>query len=166
MRNGELARALRDIAAYLDMEDVPFKPRAYEKAAHAIEATDRPLAEIHRAGGEKALAEIPGIGRSMAGRLGELLTTGRCALLEEYRSRMPVDIGALTAIEGIGPKAVKLLFERLNVRTPADLEAAARAGKIRALPSFGERSEQRILRGSRSWSRAASGGPSPSSGRS
>jgi DNA polymerase (family X) len=147
VRNSELARAFRDIAAYLDMEDVPFKPRAYEKAAQAIEATDRPLAEIHRAGGEKALAEIPGIGKSMAGRLGELLTTGRCALLEEYRGRMPVDVAALTAIEGIGPKAVKVLFERLNVRTPADLEAAARDGKIRALPSFGERSEQRILKG-------------------
>ena len=129
------------------MEDVPFKPRAYEKAAQAIEATDRPLAEIHRAGGEKALAGIPGIGKSMAGRLGELLTTGHCALLDEYRSRMPVDVAALTVIEGIGPKAVKVLFERLNVRTPADLEAAARAGKIRALPSFGERSEQRILKG-------------------
>ena len=147
MRNSELARAFRDIAAYLDMEDVPFKPRAYEKAAQAIEATDRPLAEIHRVGGEKALAGIPGIGKSMAGRLGELLTTGHCTLLDEYRSRMPVDVTALTAIEGIGPKAVKVLFERLNVRTPADLEAVARAGKIRALPSFGERSEQRILKG-------------------
>ena len=147
MSNAELARAFRDIAAYLDMEDVPFKPRAYEKAAQAIEATDRPLAELHREGGEKALAGIPGVGKSMAGRLAELLTTGRCALLEEYRTRMPVDIAGLTAIEGIGPKAVKVLFERLGVRTPADLEAAARAGKVRALPSFGERSEQRILKG-------------------
>ena len=85
MRNGELARAFRDIAAYLEMEDVPFKPRAYEKAAQAIEATDRPLAELYRDGGEKALAGVPGVGKSMAERLGELLTTGRCALLEEYR---------------------------------------------------------------------------------
>jgi DNA polymerase (family 10) len=147
LRNAELARAFLDIAAYLDMEDVPFKPRAYEKAAQAIEAMDRPLAELHREGGEKALAALPGVGKSMASRLGELLTTGRCALLEEYRSRMPVDIAGLTAIEGIGPKAVKVLFERLGVRTTADLDAAARAGKIRALPSFGERSEQRILKG-------------------
>ncbi len=147
LRNSELARAFRDIAAYLDMEDVPFKPRAYEKAAQAIEAIDRPLAELYRDGGEKALAELPGVGKSMASRLGELLTTGRCALLEEYRSRMPVDIAGLMAVEGIGPKAVKVLFERLRVRTTADLDAAARAGKIRELPSFGERSEQRILKG-------------------
>ncbi len=147
MRNVELARCFRDLAAYLDMEDVPFKPRAYEKAAQAIEAHDRPLAEIHRAGGVKALCEIPGVGKSMAEKLAELLTTGHCRLHEEYRARFPVDVAGLTALEGVGPKAVKVLYERLGVRTVADLEAAARAGKVRALPHFGERSEQRILKG-------------------
>jgi DNA polymerase (family 10) len=147
VRNAELARCFRDIAAYLDMEDVAFKPRAYEKAATVIEAYDRPLADVHRAGGVKALCEIPGIGRSMADKIEELLTTGRCALRDEYHRRMPVDIAALTAIEGVGAKAVKVLFEQLGVRTPADLEAAARAGRIRDLPHFGARSEERILRG-------------------
>ena len=146
MRNPELARCFRDLAAYLEMEDVPFKPRAYEKAAQAIETHDRPLLEVHRAGGVPALCRIPGIGRSMAQKLDELLTTGRCALHEEYRRRIPVALAELTAIEGVGPKAVKVLWERLGVRTLADLEAAARDGRVRALPHFGERSEQRILR--------------------
>src|SRR5262249_19630910 len=131
MRNAELARCFRDIAAYLEMDDVPFKPRAYEKAAQAIEAHDRPLEELYRAGGVKALAGIPGIGKSMAEKLAEMIGTGRCALHEEYRRRMPVDLAALTALEGVGPKAVKALHERLGVRTLADLEAAARAGKVR-----------------------------------
>jgi len=146
MRNAELARCFRDIAVYLDMDDVPFKPRAYEKAAQAIESHDRPLAELYRAGGVKALAGIPGVGKSMAEKLAELIASGRCALHEEYRRRMPVDVTALTALEGIGPKAVKALYERLGVRTLADLETAARAGKVRALPHFGERSEDRILK--------------------
>src|SRR5947208_639925 len=64
MRNAELARVFRDIAAYLDMNDVAFKPRAYEKAAQAIESHDRPLEAVYRAGGVKALREIPGIGAS------------------------------------------------------------------------------------------------------
>ncbi len=146
MRNAELARVFRDLAAYLEMDDVPFKPRAYEKAAQAIESHDRPLTEVYRAGGEKALREIPGIGKSMAEKLVELITTGTCALHADYRRRMPVDLAGLTAIEGIGPKAVKALYERLGVRTVADLEAAARAGKIRTLPHFGEKSEERILK--------------------
>jgi DNA polymerase (family 10) len=146
MRNTELARVFRDLAAYLEMDDVPFKPRAYEKAAQAIESHDRPLTEVYRAGGEKALREIPGIGKSMAEKLVELITTGTCALHADYRRRMPVDLAGLTAIEGVGPKAVKTLYERLGVRTVADLEAAARAGKIRTLPHFGEKSEERILK--------------------
>lgn len=147
MRNAELARCFRDIAAYLDMDDVPFKPRAYEKAAQAIESFDRPLTEVYRDGGAKALCAIPGIGKSMADKLAELLTTGRCQLREDYYRRIPVDLTGLTAIEGIGPKAVRVLFEKLGVRTPPDLERAARAGKVRGLPHFGERSEQRILKG-------------------
>ncbi len=146
MRNAELARVFRDLAAYLDMEGVPFKPRAYEKAAQAIESHDRPLGEVYRAGSVKALRQIPGIGASMADKLEELITTGKCKLREEYHRRMPVDLAALTALEGVGPKGVKVLYERLRVRTLADLAAAARAGKIRVLPHFGERSEQKILK--------------------
>src|SRR5438552_328883 len=146
MRNAELARVFRDIAAYLDMDDVAFKPRAYEKAAQAIGSHDRPLEAVYPAGGVKALRDIPGIGASMAEKLEELITTGKCKLREEYHSRMPVDLAALTALEGVGPKAVKVLYERLGVRTLADLEAAARAGKVRALPHFGEKSEQNILK--------------------
>src|SRR5439155_917515 len=128
------------------MDDVPFKPRAYEKAAQAIESHDRPLDAVYRAGGVKALREIPGVGTSMAEKLEELITTGKCKLREEYHRRMPVDLAALTALEGVGPKAVKLLYQRLGVRTLADLEAAARAGKVRDLPHFGEKSEQKILK--------------------
>ncbi len=146
MRNAELARCFRDLAGYLEMDDVPFKPRAYEKAAQAIESHAVPLEELYRAGGAKALSAIPGIGRSMAEKLEELIQSGRCTLHEEYRRRLPVDLAALTALEGVGPKAVKTLYERLGVRTLADLEAAARAGKVRALPHFGERSEQKILK--------------------
>src|SRR5436305_898181 len=87
------------------MDDVPFKPRAYEKAAQAIESHDRPLDAVYRAGGVKALREIPGVGTSMAEKLEELITTGKCKLREEYHRRMPVDLAALTALEGVGPKA-------------------------------------------------------------
>jgi DNA polymerase (family 10) len=146
VRNVELARCFHDLTAYLEMEDVPFKPRAYEKAAQAIESHGQPLEDIYHAGGVKALKEIPGIGESMALKLEELITTGKCKLHEQYRKKMPVDLAGLMAVEGVGPKAVEVLWQKLRVRTPADLEAAARAGKIRDLPHFGEKSEQRILR--------------------
>src|SRR5439155_1282201 len=130
MRNAELARVFRDIAAYLDMDDVAFKPRAYEKAAQAIESHDRPLEAVYRAGGVKALREIPGIGASMAEKLEELLASGKCKLREEYHRRMPVDLAALTALEGVGPKAVKVLYQRLGVRTLAAFAKLAPVARV------------------------------------
>ncbi len=145
--NADIARILREMALFLDMTSVPFKPRAYDKAADAVEALDRPLAEIYAAGGIKALEAIPGVGRGIAERIEEMLKTGKCKDHAALRRATPVDVTALTAIEGIGPKMVKALYDDLGIRTVAGLERAARAGKIRALPHFGEKTEAKILRG-------------------
>jgi DNA polymerase (family 10) len=145
--NADIARVMREIAVFLDMEGVQFKPRAYEKAAYAIEAVDEPIAEIYGRGGIKAVEEIPGVGKSIAEKIVTLIDTGRLPYHEELRQRTPVDVARLTAIEGLGPKNIKALYEELGVRTVEDLEAAALAGKIRTLPHFGEKSEQKILTG-------------------
>lgn len=147
MSNAEIARIMREIAVYLDMEDVAFKPRAYEKAAYAIEACDEPLTEIHKRGGFKAICEIPGVGKSIAEKIVTLLETGSLPYYEELREKVPVDLAGLTAVEGLGPKMIKVLYLELGVKTVADLEQAALAGKIRHLPHFGEKSEQKILKG-------------------
>ncbi|MBI4519074.1 MAG: DNA polymerase/3'-5' exonuclease PolX [Deltaproteobacteria bacterium] len=147
MTNAAVAKIMREIAALLDMEGVAFKPRAYEKVAYTIEALAEPLAATYQRGGLKALEQIPGVGKGIAERLEELLATGRLKYYDELHQKTPVDVAELTAIEGLGPKHVKALYEALGIRTVADLEAAARSGKIRTLPHFGEKSEQKILKG-------------------
>jgi len=145
--NAELAQLLREMALFLEMEGVPFKPRAYEKAAQAVEAHPRALAELFAEGGEAALQEVPTVGKGIAERLGERLRTGRVHDLERMRAATPIDVVALTAVEGLGPKHVKALHDALGVKTLADLEAACREGRVRGVSHFGERSEQKILRG-------------------
>jgi len=147
MTNAEIARIFREIAIYLDMERVPFRPRAYERAADTIDALDRPLADILATDGPAGVSAIPGIGASSAKRIAELVTTGRLAYYDELKERMPVDVSGLTAIEGLGPKNVKVLYDALGVRTVDDLEEAALQQRIRALPRFGPKSEEKILRG-------------------
>ena len=71
MTNADVAKVLREMAFFLDMEGVPFKPRAYEKAAYAVEALDRPLEEIDAEGGLKALGEVPNVGKGIAERIEE-----------------------------------------------------------------------------------------------
>jgi DNA polymerase (family 10) len=147
MTNAEIARVMREIAILLDMDGVQFKPRAYEKVAYAIEAFDEPIAEIYRRGGIKAVEEIPGVGKSIAEKIVTLIETGRLPYHEELRQKVPVDLASLSAIEGLGPKMIKVLYEQLRIKNVDDLERAALAGKIRELPHFGEKSEQKILKG-------------------
>ena len=147
MRNTELAQIFREVALYLEMKEEPFKPRAYEKVAYSLEALEEPVGEIYRRGGVKALRAIPGVGQAIAEKIEEVIQTGRLRYYEELKKEVPVDVRGLTAIEGIGPKSVKLLYEKLTIKTAADLEKAARVGKIRGLPHFGAKMEQKILKG-------------------
>ncbi|MBX3024467.1 DNA polymerase/3'-5' exonuclease PolX [bacterium] len=145
--NAEIAARLRELALFLEMRGVAFKPRAYEKAASAVEALDRPIAQLFAEGGQKALATVPHVGAGIAERIGELIATGHTADLDAMRAETPVDILALTSLEGVGPKMVKHLYDELGVRTLADLERAARAGRVRRLPHSGEKTERKILEG-------------------
>ena len=147
MKNFEIANILYNIAAYLEMEEEQFKPRAYEKAAHSIEALSEECSEIYKRDGIKALMEIPGVGQSIAEKIEEMIKTGKLKYYEQLKKKIPVDIEQLTAIEGVGPKTVKILYKKLKIKTVDDLERAAKAGKIRKLEGFGEKSEQGILKG-------------------
>jgi DNA polymerase (family X) len=145
--NDEIVRALREMSLFLEMADIEFKPRAYEKAAHAVAALEEPLSELYAQGGAKALDAIPGVGKGIAKRIAELLESSRCAELEDMRKVTPIDVIALTAVEGLGPKHVKQLWGELGICSLSQLERAAREGRIRSLPHFGEKTEQKILKG-------------------
>ncbi|NKE73230.1 DNA polymerase/3'-5' exonuclease PolX [Candidatus Manganitrophus noduliformans] len=147
MTNAEIAKTLREIASLLDMQGVPFKPRAYEKAAHAVKITDLSVEEIYRRDGLKGLTEISGVGAGIAEKIATLIQTGRLPYLEALREKSPVDLARLSLIEGLGPKTINTLHAQIGIRTVEDLERAALAGKIRELPRFGEKSEQKILKG-------------------
>lgn len=147
MTNQEIARVLRTIGEYLAMADVPFKPRAYEKVAETIEALEEDAGAVYKKGGLKALEELPGVGKSIAEHIEELLKTGKLKYYEELKKGTPVDLDTLTRVEGLGPKKIKILYEKLRVRNLVDLERAAKAGKIRKLEGFGAKSEDNILRG-------------------
>jgi DNA polymerase (family 10) len=135
------------MALFLEMDEVPFKPRAYEKAALAVDALDRALTEVDAESGIKGIEQLPGVGRGIAERIHELLRRGRIADLERLRKRMPIDVLGLTAIEGLGPKGVRALHEELAIRDLRGLEKACREERVRGLPHFGARSEAKILRG-------------------
>ena len=145
LNNSEVSRILREISILLEIDGVKYKPRAYEKAAKSIEALDEEVAAIYRRGGLEALMEIPYVGASIARKIAELITTGRLKYYEDLKAKYPIDIRGLTSIEGIGPKTIKTLYEKLGVKSVEDLEDAAKKGLIRRLPGFREKTEKKIL---------------------
>jgi len=147
MTNHQIADKLRHMAIFYEMEDLPFRPQAYEKVADAIDALGSDVAEIFEEQGEKGLRGIPGVGESIAGHIEQLLRRGNFPEYEKMAAKYPVDLDQLVGIEGVGPKTIKTLYRQLKIRNLADLEKAALAKKIRALPHFGVRSEENILKG-------------------
>jgi DNA polymerase (family 10) len=147
MKNSEVARILRNISILLDMDDVPFKPRAYEKAALTIEALEEDVDKTYAEGGIKALKEIPGVGERIAEKIEELIKTGKLEYYEELHKKTPVDLESLTRIEGLGPKTIKTLYQKLNITNIDELEKAANAHQISQLPGFKKKTEENILKG-------------------
>ncbi|MFA5133401.1 MAG: DNA polymerase/3'-5' exonuclease PolX [Patescibacteria group bacterium] len=145
--NREIAKILYEISEILEIQNIPFKPRAYQKAAMTVDSLDRELSEIFIEGGIKAINELPAIGASIAMKIVELLKTGKLKYFDKIKKNYPLNLTELTSIEGLGPKMAARLFKELDIRNLEDLEKAAKAKKIRKLPDFGEKSEQNILRG-------------------
>ncbi len=145
--NKEIASILYEIGEYLEMKRVAFKPRAYEKAGYSIENLEEEVYEIYKKRGLKAVEDIPGIGVSIAEKIEELLKTGHLKYYEKLKKSFPVKIGELTAIEGVGPKIIYKLYKKLEIRNIGDLEKAANAGKIAKIAGFGDKTEQKILKG-------------------
>lgn len=145
--NSEISKILWEMATLLEMKEVPFKPRAYEKAAMTIEGLSEDIKDIYIKEGLEGLMNIPGIGQGIAERIEEYIKTGHIKDYEKLKKEVPVDIENLTAIEGVGPKVIYKLYKKLKIKTLEDLEKAAKSHKIRELEGFGEKSEEKILRG-------------------
>ncbi|WP_253736287.1 DNA polymerase/3'-5' exonuclease PolX [Halohasta salina] len=142
--NDEIARLLYEFADRLEAEGVEYKPTAYRRAAENIADHPEPVDQL-AATGQDAVEEIDRVGDAIASKVVEYVETGRIAELDELRESMPVDIEALTSVEGVGPKTVGSLYEALDITDLDELEAAAEAGEIREITGFGAKTEQNIL---------------------
>ncbi|QZY00554.1 DNA polymerase/3'-5' exonuclease PolX [Halobaculum rubrum] len=145
MRNAEVAALLEEFADLLEAQDVEYKPTAYRRAAENVRDHPRAIEDLADEGGEDAVAEIDRVGDAIAAKIVEYLETGQMEELEDLREELPVDMAALTRVEGVGPKTVGTLYEELGITTLEELEAAAEAGEIREVKGFGAKTEENIL---------------------
>ncbi len=145
MDRAEVADALEEIGVLLELlGENPFKTRAYDNAARIVRGLDSALEDLIA---RKALGAQKGIGPALVDKITTLVTTGRLPYLEELRKQVPAGMLEWQKIPGLGPKKARAIHVTLGISTLEELEQAAKDGKLRDLPGFGETSEKKILAG-------------------
>jgi len=146
MENRKVAEVFDEIADLLDLQGVAFKPVAYRRAARNIESMEDSITDLVAA---KAVEDIPGVGKAMAKKIEELVTTGRLEYLETLRSEVPKGLVELLRVPDVGPKTALVLFKELGISSVDQLKEAAANHKLRGIKGFGQKTEERLLQGIR-----------------
>jgi DNA polymerase (family 10) len=143
VQNAEIAAMFDQAAELLEIKgENPFRVRAYRRAARTIEGLPESVHSLLSAGTD--LSELPGIGKDLAGKIADIVKTGHFELLDALKKKLPGDLGDMAALPGLGPKRVKLLCDKLKVRTLDDLRRVIRMGQLQKLRGFGPAMEQKI----------------------
>jgi len=151
MHNRQLADTFTLIANLLEIKgEIVYKTLAYRKASESLMGLGREASEYWKEG---KLEEIPGVGKAIAEKIDELLRTGKLEFLEKLKKEVPPTLADWLPIPGLGPKRTRMIWQTLGITTFAELEAAAKEGKLRDLPGMGSKSESAILEGIASLSR-------------
>ncbi len=142
--NAAIAKKLLEIRTLMEFAGEPFfKFMAYERAAAAVENAE-PVANLLAAG---SLEALPGVGKTIAGRIRELAETGTCAYLDELETRFPPTLHELLGVQGLGMKTASALFTTMQIASLAQLEAAVDDGRLATFPRMGKKTIDNIKRG-------------------
>ncbi len=151
MTNRELAETFTLIANLLEIKgETVYKTLAYRRAAESLTAL---AGDVNQYWKEEKLLEIPGVGKSIAEKIDELIRTGSLQFLQKIEQEVPAGLAEWLQVPGLGPKKVALIWKELGITTLAELTAAAQEGKLRKLTGLGEKSEAQILKGIESLAR-------------
>jgi DNA polymerase (family X) len=143
VHNAEIAAMFDQAAELLEIKgDNPFRTRAYRRAARVVEGLPKSVSTLLK-GGED-LSELPGIGKDLAGKIAEIAATGKFKLLESLKRELPGQLGEIAALPGLGPKRVKLLYDKLHVSSLEDLRRVLRQGRLGEIKGFGPVIEQKL----------------------
>ena len=146
MDKNQIAAIFEEVAVLLALKEDsnPFEARAYENAARAINALDGDIEQLTRSG---KLKGTPGLGATIVKRVEELVDTGQLAFYEELRDSTPAVKLEMLRIQGMGPKKINAIYDKLHVNSIAELEQACLDDRVAHLPGFGKKTQDNILQG-------------------
>jgi DNA polymerase (family 10) len=145
MTNQQLANIFEKIADLLEIKgENIYKILAYRKAGDSLNNLNRDVNEIWKEG---KLTELEGVGKAIAEKIDELLSTGHLTFLDNLESEVPASLAELLQVPDLGPKKITLFWKQLGITNIIELDHAAREGKLRSLPGMGDKSEAKIIAG-------------------
>ncbi len=142
----ELSKIFLEFSYRDAMLGIPFKPRAYALASETMTGLGDDVENTWRKDGIKGLQSIPGIGESIAKKIDEYFLTGNIKAYTRMKKEFPVNIRELSQIEGLGPKHILDLYNHLHVQTRDDLKHALETQRVRTIPHWGEKSEEKLAK--------------------
>ncbi len=145
--NAEIAAIFYEMAEILDLKNVKWKPQAYIIAAQTLESLREDVSVIYKKGGEKAIDEIPGIGEGLRKKIIQYIKEKRIDEYEELKKTVPAGLYEMMKVPGVGAKKASLFYNKLGIKNIDELYRAAEEQRLRKLPGFKERSEQKIMEG-------------------
>ena len=143
MDKREIAELLDEMGTLLELKgENPFRVRAYRNAALVISTITADIAQLVSAG---TLTSVKGVGKGLAGLIAELVTTGTSKEFEELRNSIPAGLREMLRIQGLGPKRVRVLYEKMAITTIDELKQACEEHRLRTIGGFGAKTEENIL---------------------
>ena len=141
MTNREVARVFNKLAKIMELHgENAFKTRSYSSAYNTIRRYDRDIIALSH----DELMSIPGIGKNIADKIGELGTTGTIATLQKYIDMTPPGVVEMLDIKGVGPKKLILIWKELGIETPGELIYACSENRLIELKGFGSKTQENI----------------------
>ena len=143
VQNAEIAAMFDQAADLLEIEgENQFRVRAYRRAARTIEGLPQSVRSMLAA--QQDLSELPGIGKDLAGKIAGIVQSGHFELLDQLKKKLPGDVAEMAGLPGLGPKRVKLLYDKAKVHTLDDLRRAIKTGKLNGLHGFGPLTQKKL----------------------
>jgi len=143
--NAEIAAALEELGVLYELDGaVKYRVLAYGTAAKAIRESPVSVAELAAA---NRATEVPGVGKTLAEKIGALLETGEIPAAVKLKAKFPPTLIEVTRVPGVGAKTARRLFDEIGVATLEDLRAAAEGEGIREMKGLGPKAEENILAG-------------------
>jgi DNA polymerase (family 10) len=143
-RNADVAEQLELLSDILELEgEAAYRLLAYRRAAALVREQSGLVAELALEGKAK---DLPGIGKTIEGKIVEIVNEGEIRALTKHKALVPPDVIQFTRLPGLGPKTARKIWQELGVTTLAELKAAAKAEQLRLLPGIGAKLEERIVK--------------------